>query len=185
LTAKIPGHIAPAFGACGRFWENRKTQDAHLFLILLKSNYGLSHLSPGNSGILPKLGRLLNKLLICSLLFFDVFSKQPFRRYYTQPTPSGKPFPRFSRNFSPKTKNQTRFLDYSPLPFLLSPFIHSRPRQSNSNNFRNTPDPSNPPASKNFYPFSFQHFQPPPPAVAGKTRTMTRKRTLRKCAKDF
>jgi hypothetical protein len=33
--------------------------------------------------------------------------------------------PPFFTYFSPKTKNQTRFLDYSPLPFSLFPFILS------------------------------------------------------------
>ena len=49
LTAKIPGHIAPLFSSCGRFGENRKTRDGHLFFILLKSNYSISRLRPGNS----------------------------------------------------------------------------------------------------------------------------------------
>ena len=46
-----------------------------------------------------KVGRLLSKLLICSLLFFDVFPKQPFRSYYTPPISAGKPFPQFFAYF--------------------------------------------------------------------------------------
>ena len=111
LTAKIPGHIAPLFSSCGRFGENRKTRDGHLFFILLKSNYSISRLRPGNSVHLQRLA----KLLICSLLFFDVFSKAAVSPllYPPQPPPAGCS-PNFSFNFSPKTPNPTRFLDYSP-----------------------------------------------------------------------
>ena len=179
MTARIPGHIAPIFSSCGKFGENRKNQDGHLFLILLKSNYSTSHLSPGNS---VHAQRLTDSLFV-PFFFSMYFQSSRFAPHYTPPISAGKPFPRFllisyqKPNPLPRQPRQTT----SPFPPF---FIHSRPCLSTSTNFRNTPDPSNPPASKNSYPLSFQHFQPPPPAVAGKARTMTRKRTLRKCAKD-
>jgi hypothetical protein len=42
--------------------------------------------------------------------YFNAFSKQPFRRYYTQPTPSGKPFPHFLHNFLLHPPNPAHFL---------------------------------------------------------------------------
>ena len=91
----------------------RETQDAHLFLSSLKSIHSISRLSPGNSVHVQRLA----KLLICSLLFFDVFSKAAVSPLlYPTSTPSGKPFPRFSLNFSPKTQNPTRFLSNLAAP---------------------------------------------------------------------
>jgi|GEM_PF-3184366 len=68
--------------------------------ILLKSNYGLSRIRPGNS---VHAQRLTDSLFI-SFRFFDVFPKQPYRPHYTQPTPSGKPFPHFPLIFHPKPR---------------------------------------------------------------------------------
>ena len=103
LTAKIPGHIAPLFSSCGRFGENRKTRDGHLFFILLKSNYSISRLRPGNSVHLQRLA----KLLICSLLFFDVFSKAAVSPLLYPPNPLRQAVPPIFRLiFHPKP--QTR-----------------------------------------------------------------------------
>jgi hypothetical protein len=132
--------------------------------ILLKSIHNISRLRPGNS---VHAQRLTDSLFI-SFRFFNVFSKQPFRSHYTQPqSPPASRSLVFCLFFTqtPKPDPLPRLFPSSlfPFPFSLFPFIHSRPRQSNSTNFRNTPDPPNPPASKNSYPLSFQHFQPPPP----------------------
>jgi len=119
--------------------QNRKTCDAHLSLILLKSNYDRSILRLRNSASFPISADSLADSLFVPFYFSMSFQSSRITAVnnYTPPIVSGK-----------------------PLPIL---YIHSRPRQSNSTNFRNTPDSPNPPASKNSYPLYFQHFQPPPP----------------------
>jgi hypothetical protein len=70
---------------------------------------------PRKLGARPKVDRLL----ICSLLFFDVFPKQPFRRYYTQPQPPpASRIPPFSAYFlpNPNPQNPPHFLSNPAAP---------------------------------------------------------------------
>ena len=170
----VEGDCTPAFGPFGRLGlptfsylysvlaggsgKIRKTQDGHLFLILLKSNYSTSRLRPGNS---VHAQRLTDSLLV-PFYFSMSFQSSRIAPIILRPNPSGKPFPHFLLIFCPVFYSTPKPYSF-PRQFLLPkppipPFIHSRFRQSNSNNFRNTPDPPNPPASKNSYPLSFQHF---------------------------
>jgi|GEM_PF-3599217 len=96
----------------------RETQDAHLFLSSLKSIHSISRLSPGNSVHVQRLA----KLLICSLLFFDVFPKQPFRPSLYPTNPLRQAIRPFSAYFLPKP--QTRPAS-SPTP---PPNPHPRSR---------------------------------------------------------
>ncbi len=133
--------------------QNRKTCDAHLSLILLKSNYDRSILRLRNSASFPISADSLADSLFVPFYFSMSFQSSRITAVnnYTPPIVSGK-----------------------PLPIL---YIQSRPRQSNSANFRNTPDSSNPPHQKILTPSisstssrsrrpSSPHFQPipaPPP----------------------
>jgi len=101
--------------------------------------------------------------LFISFRFFDVFSKQPFRAHYIphQPPPASRS-PIFRLFF-------TQNLKPDPLPRLFHFSLFTLPLHSLStqavelSQFPQHPRPSNPPASKNSYSLSFQHFQPPPP----------------------
>jgi len=78
LTAKISDHTAPIFSSCGKFGENRKNQDGHLFLILLKSNYGLSRLRPGNPELFPISADSLANSLFVPFYFSMSFQSSRF-----------------------------------------------------------------------------------------------------------